>query len=590
MTRVALMKFQACLFRCLFAVLVCLLGNISAAIAANADKTCATPGRGIVLTNSAANMQYQLSGEYFLDPSGTVTPDAIIHKNFNANANACDGVFPGPLPGQVLWLRFDLTNDWSVRQHLIVTFAEPVFDEISLFTRQADGLALLARNGRIVPTAQKATQTLKPALPVVVDAEATSTYYIRISGAIAPTVTALLMTDALFDEWSTLSTVISGIFLSYVATILFLSLVIFRQINARFYKYYALYMGSLFAFTFVYDDWLNSFTNLSLTSATASSVTYFLGGLGSFTVIQYCRVLLEVDDQQPRLRLLLKLLTYTTVLATGLAVIEPWQLSLPLQLMYFLNPLTLLIVALGKIRSGLPQAVPISIALFIFTGGLVVAVYSFIFPISIDDAHSAFELFWQHPLSWGYFLAVLGEATFMIIAISVMAKSAKNVAQSAVLEVSALRDNLAKIETENAKIQQAAVVRIETLEDLVAFDPDKKLLPPVDQRFVDRATQCVQEQIGNESFSVRDLAQALAVSPKTLGRRLQKTQNMTTNAFIRSVRLNYARNLIVMRQHETVAEVSHACGFASVSHFTKQYREEFDETPGETLKAANSSN
>lgn len=42
-----------------------------------------------------------------------------------------------------------------------------------------------------------------------------------------------------------------------------------------------------------------------------------------------------------------------------------------------------------------------------------------------------------------------------------------------------------------------------------------------------------------------------------------------------------------MRQHETVAEVSHACGFSSVSHFAKQYREEFGESPGESLKAAN---
>lgn len=362
-------------------------------------------------------------------------------------------------------------------------------------------------------------------MPLIAGADEKTTYYLRISGAIAPTVTALLMSDSLFVEWSTLSTVINGVFLGYVATILFLSLVIFRQFDTRFYKYHALYMGCLFAFIFLYDGWFSKFSGVTLPVTVVSSATDFFSGIGAVAVIQYCRILLKVDGQQRGLRLLFKLLSYATALATGLAMIDTWHLSLPLRLMFVLNPLILLVVTMRKIRDGLPQAVLIAIALFIFSCGLAVAVYTFIYPVKIVGAHSAFELFLLHPLNWGYILAVLGEATFMIITISVMAKSVRNVAQSAVLEANSFKDDLVKIETENARIQEAAKVRIKTLEDLVADDPEKKLLPPVEQRFIDRATHCVQNHISNQGFGVTDLAPAMAVSPKTLGRRMQKTLN-----------------------------------------------------------------
>ena len=59
---------------------------------------------------------------------------------------------------------------------------------------------------------------------------------------------------------------------------------------------------------------------------------------------------------------------------------------------------------------------------------------------------------------------------------------------------------------------------------------------------------------------------------------------MTTAAFVRSVRLKFARDLILLRQHSTITEIAYAAGFSSGGHFAKVYREEFGETPSETYR------
>lgn len=53
----------------------------------------------------------------------------------------------------------------------------------------------------------------------------------------------------------------------------------------------------------------------------------------------------------------------------------------------------------------------------------------------------------------------------------------------------------------------------------------------------------------------------------------------------RQTRLNLARDLVLLRQYESVADVAYAAGFYSMSHFAKLCRAGFRENPGETFKS-----
>ncbi|MEM8665231.1 MAG: helix-turn-helix domain-containing protein, partial [Pseudomonadota bacterium] len=156
----------------------------------------------------------------------------------------------------------------------------------------------------------------------------------------------------------------------------------------------------------------------------------------------------------------------------------------------------------------------------------------------------------------------------------------------AVATASALERDLLAAEAQNAQAMQRTADRIKALESALAKAPGDTPGSSAEQRLVDRATECVLAHIGQNSFGPGDLAAELAVSEKTLGRRLKGALDLTPAAFIRKVRLSFARDLVLLRQYETVAEVAYAAGFASVSHFSKLYREEFGETPKATLKPA----
>ncbi|MEM7635555.1 MAG: helix-turn-helix domain-containing protein, partial [Pseudomonadota bacterium] len=384
--------------------------------------------------------------------------------------------------------------------------------------------------------------------------------------------------------WSTLSLTLTAVFLGYVTTIALLSIALFRHVDARFYKYYALYMLCFFSFSFIYDGWLSKFLSLTQPVATLMPIAELIAGLGVFANIQYCRVLLEIDDETAAWRRLFTLLSGIAVIATCLAAIDPWRLSLPLHLAFFASPLVLLVVALKKVADGLPQAWPVSGSLLALTGGLFIAVYGFVFPIDIAKAESVYEVLLASPLKWGYYLAILGETTFMMIAISTMLKTIQAHKTAAMTEIRDLQRNVSTVAEQNARISKTASERIERLEATLAMDPRKDLLAPVEQRFLNQATDCVLQNIADEGFGARQLAAHLRTSEKTLGRRLKQLQNLSPAAFIRSIRLNRSRELILLRQRNSVAEVAHATGFTSVSHFAKLYRQQFNETPSQSFK------
>ncbi|WP_282609092.1 helix-turn-helix domain-containing protein [Pelagibius sp. Alg239-R121] len=542
------------------------------------------------LTERQEDQLRPLSLDFFLDPTGTLDPTQITTQTFEAGH--CALLFEAPRPGEALWFRFTVLNEEDSARQWFVTFMEYIFDEALLFEQQQNGLVMAARNGRTFPIAERADNAVKTGFPLTVQPGEERIYYLRIAGTFAPTITPAIMTAELFSEWSVLSLVMTAIFLGYVGAIALLSLFLFRHVEPRFYLYYALYMACFFVFSFIYDSWLAKFTGVTLPVTVMSRVGEFIAGLGVFANIQYCRVLLKVDEGPLGTRRLFLLLSAVAVITTGLAAYDPWGLSAPLHIAYFASPLVLLTVSLRKTREGLPQAKFVSGSLLSLTLGLCIAVYFFTFPIQITQAAVAFDLILQRPLTWGYYLAIMGETTFMILAISAMVTAMQAEKQTALERAETLLQTVNIVEQDHAEATHAAAeasktakARIEALEASLVSSPEKNLLPPAEQRFSDNATECVLDHIGEEDFGARELADALSLSPKTLGRRLKATHGLAPAAFIRSIRLNFARDLILARQYQTVAEVSRAAGFASVGHFAKLYRAEFGQTPSDEIKA-----
>ncbi|WP_420347699.1 helix-turn-helix domain-containing protein [Pelagibius sp.] len=545
-------------------------------------------GSAVAAANSLSqrpeDQMRSLMADSFLDPTGALEPRTIAAQAFEPGH--CARIFRAPLPGQALWLRFTVVNDHDSERRWFVTFMEYIFDEVTLFEQQADSIVALARNGRTVPLPERADTAVKTGFPLDVGPKEEKTFLLRITGTFAPSITPAIMSPDLFSDWTTLSLVMTAVMLGYLATIALISIVLFRHVEARFYQYYALYMMCFFVFSFIYDGWLSNFMGVTLPVTVLSPFREFMAGLGVFANIQYCRVLLRIDTERPAIRRLFTVLSGIAMVTTALAVVDPWRLSMPLHLTFFASPLVLLAVSLKKVRDGLPQAKYVACSLLFLTAGLSIAVYFFIFPIEITQAAAAYDLIILRPLTWGYSLAIMGETTFMMIAISAMMNAVQAQRRDALAKAMALQHDVTAAEDRHAEALKTSKARIEALEASLMESPDRKLQSPAEQRFVQSATECVLERLSEQGFGARGLAAALGTSEKTLGRRLKAACGLAPAAFIRSVRLNFARDLILLRQHSTIAEIAHAAGFSSVGHFAKLYRQEFGQTPSESFRSA----
>jgi DNA-binding response OmpR family regulator len=109
---------------------------------------------------------------------------------------------------------------------------------------------------------------------------------------------------------------------------------------------------------------------------------------------------------------------------------------------------------------------------------------------------------------------------------------------------------------------------------------DEKLLNPVDQRFMERVMQLINDNLADVQFDVQKFGQEIGMSGTQLRRKMNAITGQSPNQFIRSQRLKEAARLI-REDYQTVSEAAYLVGFNSLSYFSKCFQEEFGKLPSE---------
>lgn len=102
----------------------------------------------------------------------------------------------------------------------------------------------------------------------------------------------------------------------------------------------------------------------------------------------------------------------------------------------------------------------------------------------------------------------------------------------------------------------------------------------MEDQFLQAVRQLMDTHLGNEHFGVSQMAAELAMSRKTLHRKLSAMTGQSPNQFIRTFRLEAARQML---QNKTgpIGEIAFMTGFGSHSYFTKCFVEAFGMQPSE---------
>ena len=99
-----------------------------------------------------------------------------------------------------------------------------------------------------------------------------------------------------------------------------------------------------------------------------------------------------------------------------------------------------------------------------------------------------------------------------------------------------------------------------------------------DQEFISKLVDVIHAQMAKDDIDIEHIAAALSLSGKQLRTRVMAITGLTPVAYVLQVRLNYARRMI-SNEDTSLTIIASKCGFQSISHFSKAFKQQFGVSP-----------
>lgn len=131
-------------------------------------------------------------------------------------------------------------------------------------------------------------------------------------------------------------------------------------------------------------------------------------------------------------------------------------------------------------------------------------------------------------------------------------------------------------------IRNRALVRGKALKLIRSESSEPLLENKLNDKFVKSIVEAVRKNMSNADFDKDDFASAVNVSPSLLYKKIKSLTGQSPTDFIRTIRLDHARDLLQSRQY-SITEVSEKCGFSRVGYFSTVFRKQFGQSPSEII-------
>lgn len=104
----------------------------------------------------------------------------------------------------------------------------------------------------------------------------------------------------------------------------------------------------------------------------------------------------------------------------------------------------------------------------------------------------------------------------------------------------------------------------------------------LDEKFIENAVKIVEENMSNEAFSLDDFVDVMNVSKSTLYRKIKSLTGMSTNEFIKDIRLKHACR-IMKGKRMSISEIAYIVGFGQPKYFTYCFKKKYGMLPSEYM-------
>ena len=132
--------------------------------------------------------------------------------------------------------------------------------------------------------------------------------------------------------------------------------------------------------------------------------------------------------------------------------------------------------------------------------------------------------------------------------------------------------------------QNKAVSQSVSKENIVARQPESPAsvtpgpITVADKEFLERAEACVSAHLSDSQYSIQQFSRDMCMGRMNLYRRLMALTGLSPTDYLRQQRLRHAAQML-RTTSLLVSQVAEACGFTSLSYFSRSFKEEYGVQP-----------
>ena len=131
--------------------------------------------------------------------------------------------------------------------------------------------------------------------------------------------------------------------------------------------------------------------------------------------------------------------------------------------------------------------------------------------------------------------------------------------------------------------KQLAVLFSGNKNTVIKQEPVSNTLNKLDNEFINKVTQYIEADLSSDKIDVTYLSDKMCMSASTLYRKMKALTNMSTNEYIRKVKLQNAVKLLLEGESK-ISEIAYKVGFNNVVYFRQCFKDEYGVSPSEYVK------
>jgi len=108
-------------------------------------------------------------------------------------------------------------------------------------------------------------------------------------------------------------------------------------------------------------------------------------------------------------------------------------------------------------------------------------------------------------------------------------------------------------------------------------------LSKLDNEFIEKITLLIEENLSSEKIDINYLSDKMCMSGSTLYRKMKALTGLSTNEYIRKVKMENAERLLLEGKFN-ISEIAYKVGMNSTGYFRQCFKEEFGVSPSDYLK------